>query len=175
MMHIFKGKDIILRKPQKEDILQRVELGLNGELVKMCGLESEKHKTLSMIEAESWYERICNHPCKWIIEYNGKMIGTISLRINQTDNKGKLAIEIYEENLYGKGLETQAIKLVLDYSFKELNLHKIYLRVLDYNTRGIACYKKCGFIIEGYDREDSFINDKYVIDVYMSILKTEYR
>lgn len=52
--------------------------------------------------------------------------------------------------------------------------HRIELKVLDYNKRGIRCYEKCGFKIDGILRENAFIEGKYCSDIVMSILDYEY-
>jgi len=49
------------------------------------------------------------------------------------------------------------------------------LRVLEYNQRAISCYQKCGFVIEGREREGALVEDKYETDVMMSILEHEYK
>lgn len=59
-------------------------------------------------------------------------------------------------------------------AFEELNLHRVDLRVLEYNKRAIKCYEKCGFIKEGVEREGALIEGKYETDVFMSILDREY-
>jgi hypothetical protein len=55
-----------------------------------------------------------------------------------------------------------------------LILHRVDLRVLEYNKRAIRCFEKCGFVIEGRIREDALIEDKWETDIMMSILDYEY-
>lgn len=38
-----------------------------------------------------------------------------------------------------------------------LRLHRVDLKVLEYNKRAIACYQKCGFTQEGVKREGTLI------------------
>lgn len=64
--------------------------------------------------------------------------------------------------------------MILNYAFEVLKYHKIYLRVLDYNTRAIKSYEKCGFVKEGIDRDGALINGIYCSDIYMGIIKYEY-
>lgn len=169
-----ENRDIVLRKPIKADIMTRTELGLSRECVKMCGGSLTEIHEYTYESAVIWYERISNHPCKWIIEYKGKCIGTVGLRTYAEDNKAKYAIEIYDSSVYGHGIGTIVTKMVLQYAFEVLEVHKVYLRVLDYNTRAIKCYEKCGFIKEGIDREGALIDGVYHSDIYMGIIKSEY-
>jgi ribosomal-protein-alanine N-acetyltransferase len=54
-------------------------------------------------------------------------------------------------------------------------LHRIDLKVLEYNKRGIRCYEKCGFKLDGVLRDSAFIEGKYHSDLIMSILEDEWR
>ena len=166
--------NIILRHPIKEDISARTKLGLNIECIKMCGGIIPNSNKFTLEDAVKWYERIIQHPCKWVIEYKGNCIGIAGLRPYKDDNKARFSIEIYDSSVYGCGIGTNVVKTVLNYAFEVLEYHKVYLRVLDYNTRAIKCYEKCGFIKEGLDREGALINGNYFSDIYMGIIKPDY-
>jgi len=62
----------------------------------------------------------------------------------------------------------------LKHAFEDLKLHRIDLKVLEYNKRGIRCYEKCGFKIDGILRESAYIEGKYHSDIIMSILENEF-
>jgi RimJ/RimL family protein N-acetyltransferase len=64
-----------------------------------------------------------------------------------------LAIAIGENELRGKGLGQNAMKLVLEFAFHELNLHRVQLTVFDYNIQAIKLYEKLGFKHEGMYRD----------------------
>lgn len=166
--------NIKLRQAQIGDISDREKLGLNIECVLMCGGNISNSNKFSKEDAVKWYERIVQHPCKWVIEYNDNCIGAVALRPYIEDDKAKFSIEIYDSNLYGYGIGTNVTKMILKYAFESLKYHKVYLRVLDFNTRAIKCYEKCGFIKEGIDREGALINSTYCNDIYMGILKSNY-
>lgn len=166
--------NVTLRQPIEIDIFARKELGMNTECVMMCGDNVSNVEEFTLEDAINWYERIIHHPCKWVIEYNGKCIGTVGLRPYIGDNKAKFSIEIYDGNVYSCGIGTKVTKMVLNYAFQILEYHKVFLRVLDYNKRAIKCYEKCGFIIEGIDREGALIKGVYCNDIYMGIMKSDY-
>lgn len=166
--------NIILRQPINEDITACKKSGLNIECLKMCGANISNLDKFTMDDSVKWYKRIIQHPCKWVIEYKGNCIGVVGLRPYTEDNKAKFSIEIYDHSVYSCGIGTKVTKMVLNYAFEVLEYHKVYLRVLDYNTRAIKCYEKCGFIKEGVDREGALINGTYCSDIYMGIIKSEY-
>lgn len=64
-----------------------------------------------------------------------------------------LAIAIGGTGNRNRGLGYEAMQLVLDFAFRELNLYRIQLTVFEYNERAIAVYEKLGFIREGTARE----------------------
>lgn len=81
---------------------------------------------------------------------DSKMIGFIGLfALSWKDRDALVAIGIGERTYWGKGYGTEAMDLLLEYAFLELNLRRIGLIVFEYNTRAIRSYEKCGFIPEG--------------------------
>ena len=43
----------------------------------------------------------------------------------------------------------EALDLLLDFGFNELNFHRIQLNVISYNDAAIALYETLGFVKEG--------------------------
>ena len=65
-------------------------------------------------------------------------------------------------------------QLLLKYGFETMHLHRIDLKVLEYNRRAIRCYEKCGFQQEGVLRESAYIDGKFYADILMGILDREF-
>jgi RimJ/RimL family protein N-acetyltransferase len=106
----------------------------------------------------------------------GRHIGSIS--IHEPDamaRKAVLGIMIGDKTCWDRGYGTDAIRTLLCYMFDEMNLHRVSLTVNADNARGIACYRKCGFVEEGRLRDDSFTGGAYHDTLLMSILEPEYR
>jgi RimJ/RimL family protein N-acetyltransferase len=104
-----------------------------------------------------------------------KMIGTVSLeKIDWLNRSATLGIFIGEENFRNDGYGTEAIKLILEYGFKYMNLHSIKLDLMEFNQRALRCYGKCGFKEYGRRRKCKFINGKYYDTICMDILEDEF-
>lgn len=74
----------------------------------------------------------------------------------------------------GKGLGKEALYLTLDFGFKELNFHRIYLIVISYNKAAINLYESLGFVKEGTYREAVY-RDGQRWDLYLyGILRPEW-
>ncbi|HEX2038079.1 MAG TPA: GNAT family protein [Chloroflexota bacterium] len=76
----------------------------------------------------------------------------------------------YRDGGYG----TEALSLALRYAFEDLKLHKVYLRVLEYNRRAIRTYEKCGFRPEGVLREEMKVDGHWHDLIYMGVLAHEF-
>lgn len=170
-----KGKHIILRAPKETDIEDYLQCGKNPEIIRMYGGDTRYITPLTREKAIKWYQDAENHPYIWFIEHNNKCIGLVRLTVNEQDKRARYGIGIHDINKLGKGFGTEATNLILEYAFNVLKLHKVDLRVLEYNKRAIRCYEKCGFIVEGIDREGALIEDKFESDLFMSILDYEYK
>lgn len=82
-----------------------------------------------------------------------KLIGTLGLfLIKWTHRTAMLGIVIGEPEYWGKGYGSDAVNLILGYAFRELNLYRVGLGVMSYNTRAIRAYEKAGFTLEGRTR-----------------------
>jgi len=103
------------------------------------------------------------------------LIGHISLHdIDHLNRNAFIGIFIGEEEHRKKGYGAEAVRLILDYGFKTLNLHNIMLSVHADNYAAISCYKKAGFTETGRRREWVFKNGEYIDKIYMSILAREF-
>jgi UDP-4-amino-4,6-dideoxy-N-acetyl-beta-L-altrosamine N-acetyltransferase len=100
-------------------------------------------------------------------------VGSVYIRdIDTTHHKGEYGIFIGEAEARGKGIGTRAAKLTA-YAFRELSLHRLFLRVFADNVRAIRSYEKAGFVREAYLKDDVCINGKYRDIVLMAVLNHE--
>lgn len=90
------------------------------------------------------------------------------------EQKAEFGIVIGEKEFQGRGMGTEATKLMLDYGFNILNLHNIMLKAFAYNEAGIRAYQKAGFQEIGRRREVKKINGKRYDMIYMDCLATEF-
>ena len=172
-----RGARIHLRPPVPSDIDDRHAVGRPDEFMYNCGgnrSENEPHPPRSVWE--NWYEGQRKSPYTWHIEHEGRCIGACRLHhLSEADRSGTFAIGIFDVSRLSQGIGTEAGELVLAYAFDVLGLHRVDLKVLDYNLRAIRCYEKCGFRKDGLLRENAFIEGKYASDWVMSILEHEWR
>ncbi len=92
--------------------------------------------------------------------------------LNRTAN---FRIALGQQALLGLGYGTEATRLILDYGFRSLNLHRIELEVYEFNPRAQRVYEKVGFVREGVRRDVLLWEGQYYNAITMSILEEEYR
>ncbi|SRR5450830_1266567 len=111
---------------------------------------------------------------RFVIDEEAQKIGLVELvEINYVHRYAEFQIIIAPE-YQGKGLALCATRLALDYAFRVLNLHKIYLIVDTDNHKAIHIYDKAGFKVEGVLREEFFINGDYRDVTRMCIFQREH-
>lgn len=175
MAAMLHGKNLRLRAASADDVEARLALGNHADIIEMFGMSRSDVRPLTRDGAARWVGRLIDHPHAWVIEAGGMLIGEIRLdNLDPHDRRASMAIGILDPKLLGRGLGSEAILLLLDHAFGELRLHRIGIRVLAYNKRAIRAYEKCGFIIEGREREAALVNGAWHDDVMMSLLDHEF-
>jgi diamine N-acetyltransferase len=101
-------------------------------------------------------------------------LGTISLKnIDVNSKTAEYAISM-RKKIHGKGIATEATRLVLKKAFEELGLQRVYLNVLSDNQAAIRLYEGCGFVCEGEFRQHLYKDGRYVNLKWYGLLKREY-
>jgi UDP-4-amino-4,6-dideoxy-N-acetyl-beta-L-altrosamine N-acetyltransferase len=128
-------------------------------------------KPVSEIEHEQWFSTLHKNPSHMYFAIETldqeKHIGNIWLcDIDERNRKAEIRIMIGETDNQNRGLGTEAIQVISDYAFRDLNLHKVYAYVLGTNPRAKKSFEKVGFVLEGTLQKDRWSENQY-IDVFL--------
>lgn len=93
---------------------------------------------------------------------------------NNTHHRAELFYNLKEDFYKRKGLMTEALKNVLEFGFKELNLHRIEALTASWNLASIKLLENYNFTKEGTMREDYVVNDQNESSECYSLLKHEW-
>jgi RimJ/RimL family protein N-acetyltransferase len=107
---------------------------------------------------------------------SGNIVGTCGFENIQWNNSTAVVyIGIGNIEYINKGVGREALSLLLEFGFYELNLYRLQLNVIEYNEKAIKLYESTGFKKEGVYRE--FINrDGRRFDMYLyGLLRTEWQ
>jgi diamine N-acetyltransferase len=174
---VFYGKQVRLRPIERTDLPRFVSWFNDPEV--------RQHLTVylpfALAQEERWFENLLRrleeqHEVLLAIEtHDGVHIGNIGLHaINWKDRHAEAGIVIGEKAYWDQGYGSDAMRTLLGIAFRQMNLHRVYLHVDADNARGIRCYEKAGFRLEGTLREAVFRDGVYHDQYVMSILASEY-
>jgi len=109
-----------------------------------------------------------------ILTPQGKHVGNCGLLdIDPRRKKAKVWILVGESCERGKGFGSDAMRLLCEYAFEELGLHKVWLYCLAENVAGCRMYTSVGFVHEGVMRDDTCIDGRYRDSVCYGMLRTD--
>jgi RimJ/RimL family protein N-acetyltransferase len=170
-----KSANLTMRPASLADVPRRFEIGPEpDETLRLYGIQPETAPSFTIERAERWVRSLMDHPYAWVIEADA-LLGSVRLdRVDHTDRRASLAIGLLATRSLGKGFGTEATKRVLQFAFSDLKLHRVSLRVLADNERAIRAYRKCGFQVEGRERETAYIDGKWHDDLIMGLLEQEF-
>lgn len=170
------GKNITLEIPDQKHFSTLCKVKPCDDFFLMVGEASGESVFSSLDSLKKSFLESLKRENYWYIVRESEVIGVALLHsLNEKDKHARYAVAIFNKENWNKGYGYEITQCVLEYAFKKLKLHRIDLRVLDYNKRAIESYKKNGFIEEGLLRENAFINEKWHNDVIMSILSCEFK
>ncbi len=175
------GKRIRFRAAEKEDIPSFLRWINDPEVTENLILI----EPMSRYEEEKWFESMMQRPIHehiYVIEVKNsetgsayKHIGNCSfIEIDWRNRSAEVGIMIGEKSYWNQGYGTEAMELLLDHGFNNLNLHRIGLRVFSKNKRGIRAYEKAGFQYEGILRQGHYQHGQYYDVHLMSVLRSEW-
>jgi RimJ/RimL family protein N-acetyltransferase len=170
---VLTGARLVLRRPRAEDVEARFRLGRHREIVEAYGGTFDPAAVFTRDGAQSQISFIEQHEYAWIIDVNGFIGHLRFFGLDRRDRRAALAIGIEDPAYLGKGYGSEAIRLALRYIFST-GLHRISVRVMASNGRAIACYRKCGFQVEGREREAAHVDGRWQDDLIMGVLEREF-
>ncbi|WP_298393271.1 GNAT family protein [Flavobacterium sp.] len=179
--HPFKNLEterLYLRRVAATDVKEILELRGNPGTMKyiprpLISTEEEAMEHLKMID-----DKIDNNEgINWAITLKGnpKLIGIIGhYRIQPENHRCEIGYMILPE-YNGRGIVTEAIKVVLEYGFEDLNMHSIEAVIDPENVASERVLLKNGFIKEAHIQENELWNGKYWDSVIYSLLKRNFK
>jgi RimJ/RimL family protein N-acetyltransferase len=175
--NLFRGELVRLVAPSERDAPVLARWSEDADYLR--SVDSDYARPLSVEEAVLRLNPEEAHPNK--VEFHirtladDRLIGFVALHsIEWNNSAGLLAVGIGEPQYRGKGYGTDALRLILRYAFRELNLFRIGLDVIATNARAIHTYERLGFQHEGRMRGAVLRDDLRADRILMGILRDEW-
>jgi [ribosomal protein S5]-alanine N-acetyltransferase len=165
---LIKGESIYIRPFVVEDAASLLELQIeNRRFFENFALERDK----DFYTLDSQLGRIKRFDEDWksdqaynlgIFHHDGTLIGTINLfQVLRGSLQSAFIGYFLDKKHNGKGYTTEAVKLIVDYAFSELKLHRIEAGAMTHNIGSIRVLEKSGFHKEGIAKKNVKINGKW--------------
>jgi len=106
---------------------------------------------------------------------SGELVGEVVLNEWDEHNRSCNFRTLIGPRGRGRGLGTEATRLIVGYGFGVLGLHRISLDVFSFNPRARRVYEKVGFVVEGTERETLFTGGQWADSIRMSMLDREWQ
>ena len=168
-------QSVVLRKPEPEDVGPLYDYR-NDPLVtrSLVGFSTGYSKEA----LSNWVEQQGSRPNDLVYAIadaeSNRCLGHAGLyNIDPRVRIAEFGILIGDKNHWGRGLGSAISRALVRYGFRELNLHRIYLKVLSTNERAISVYRRLGFQQEGVLRDEQFRDGRYVDVIVMGLLENE--
>lgn len=105
------------------------------------------------------------------IIYNGNMIGAGELTIRSFTNKAGEIGYVVNPDYWGKGVATEVASLLIEFGFKELNLHRIFATCDPRNIGSAKVLVKVGMVREGIIRDHLIMREGWRDSLLYSVLE----
>lgn len=114
-----------------------------------------------------------NPATSWAIELAGEFIGTCGLFAwNRTWRKCSVGYELMK-TAQGHGYMQEAVRSVVSWGFREMELNRVEAQTHPNNTRSIALLSRLGFTEEGRLRQAAYWAGQYHDMLQFSLLRSE--
>ena len=175
------GRDVRLRPVERTDLPRFVQWFADPEI----RFHLAQYRPLSLDQEERWFEQnlAAEDTQAWSIDALGAGTGSAVWEhiggcgyhtIDWRNRSGEIGIFIGTKEYWSRGYGTDAVRTLVGWGFNTLNLNRVYLRVYADNPRGIRCYEKVGFQLEGRLRQDNFHNGAYRDTLVMAVLREKW-
>ncbi len=172
---VLTGEKCVLRPFTEADADVMREIIHDPEVLRFTG---EPPGELTPERLRSWYGTRAGQPDRLDLAVTdrgtGELLGEVVLYEWDPAARGCTFRTLIGSRGRGRGVGTEAIRLVVGYGFEELGLHRIQLEAYRHNHRALRVYQKVGFLVEGVRRETEMRDGEWVDEVLMAILDREW-
>ncbi len=115
-----------------------------------------------------------NKEVSFIILLNDIAVGRIGLHhLNMQNKIGAIGYWL-TKNAEGKGIITTSCKVLINYGFSDIGLHRIEIKAAVKNVKSQAIPVKLNFVKEGILRQAELVNNEFIDLFIYSMLKPEW-
>lgn len=172
---VLTGDTTVLRPFTEADAEVMWEIIEDPEVVRFTGPPSRE---LTPEQVRSWYGSRSDQSDRLDLAVTdratGELVGEVVLYEWDPTARSCTFRTLVGPRGRGRGLGTEATRLIVGYGFEQLGLHRIQLEAYGHNSRALRVYEKVGFVVEGVRREADLRDGQWVDWVVMALLDREW-
>ncbi len=174
---LFAGKLVYLAASQSDDHISFSQWSKNDEYLRI--MDNDPARPYSAESHAQWEQGFTSSPDTFHFRLrtiaDDKLIGMVVLGgVQWTNQTAALGINIGDPDYWSRGYGTDAMRLIVGYGFRELNLHRITSSTISYNIRSIKVHEKVGFQREGVQRQSIQREGQRYDVIHFGILRGEW-
>lgn len=101
-------------------------------------------------------------------------VGLIDIfEFDPRNNRAGIGILIKNPDNRNAGIGTEALELLIQYAFKNLNLHQLFANIDSQNEASLKLFTNFGFEQIGVKKDWNFVNGKYKDEVLFQLIKNQ--
>ena len=111
---------------------------------------------------------------QFAVEAEGRLVGRAGLfAVEELARIGEVGLSLLPGER-GKGYGSDALRVLVGYAFRTRNLRRVHLQTLASNEPALRAYRAVGFVEEGRQREQAWVEGAYDDVVRMGLLRREW-
>ncbi|MFH9858376.1 GNAT family N-acetyltransferase [Streptomyces sp. NPDC017202] len=169
------GETTVLRPFTEADAETMWEIIRDPEVVRFT---FPANGELTLERLRSWYATRSAQPDRLDLAVTdratGELVGEVVLHEYDAHTRTCTFRTLIGPRGRGRGLGTEATRLIVGHGFGHLGLHRIQLELYGDNARARRVYEKVGFVVEGVRREAAPRDGGWVDEVLMALLDREW-
>jgi len=168
--HFLDGNLFYLRKIERSDINDNYYSWLNNSNTTKY-MEIRKFPN-SFYDMEKYIERSAEDNSEIMfaicLKDNCKHIGNVKLwSIDWVNRNAMISIMIGDYEYVGLGIASESIRVICEYVFDVLNMHKLMASVHEDNVASLRAFEKNGFVQEGLFLNQLYFEGKWSSQVWL--------
>ena len=140
-----------------------------------------EYRELSSLHQEQWFEN------KVMNDEHTEMFAIVDLQTNELlgacglcyidwiNRNADFSIYIGKDGVYIDDVYAiDASRVMMKYGFEELNLHRLWAEIYDFDNQKQKMFEALGFSFEGRHKEQHWTEERWCDSLYYGIVKTLY-
>lgn len=127
-------------------------------------------------EIKEWLETVQEQEGNLVLMVwmDGERVGSVSLSKPEPDSSSAGTGVSVHPDFQGRGVATEAMEALIDFGFREWDLHRVFSGVLEFNQASQRVWEKLGFKQEAVHRDFTYCVDGFQDLIEYGILESEW-